>query len=153
MTTASRIPDWRQAVAERHRAERGFTLVELLVVLAILGIIVALVTPAALHYLARAKTEAAHIQIQSLGSALDLFRLDASRYPTEQEGLQALVEAPPGMTNWNGPYIKQKAVPMDPWGRPYHYKVPGDHGEYDLYTLGAANTPGGTGENQTVGNW
>ncbi|HUK06303.1 MAG TPA: type II secretion system major pseudopilin GspG [Stellaceae bacterium] len=150
---ATNIEISRLRVQRRRASERGFTLVELLVVLAILGIIVALVTPAALHYLARAKTEAAHIQIQSLSSALDLFRLDMSRYPTEQEGLQALVQAPPGVANWNGPYIKQKAVPMDPWGRPYHYKIPGEHGEYDLFTLGAANAPGGTGENQTVGNW
>jgi len=149
----SRIHAWRRLAQQRRAGEGGFTLVELLVVLAILGIIVALVTPAALHYLARAKTEAAHIQIQSLSNALDLYRLDMSRYPTEQEGLQALVAAPAGLTNWNGPYIKQKTVPMDPWGRPYHYKIPGDHGDYDLYTLGAGNAPGGTGENQTVGNW
>jgi general secretion pathway protein G len=150
---ATNIEISRLRVQRRRASERGFTLVELLVVLAILGIIVALVTPAALHYLARAKTEAARIQIQSLSSALDIFRLDMSRYPTEQEGLQALVQAPPGVANWNGPYIKQKAVPMDPWGRPYNYKIPGQHGEYDLFTLGAANAPGGTGENQTVGNW
>jgi general secretion pathway protein G len=150
---AYRILAERRAAREGRVGERGFTLVELLVVLAILGIIVALVTPAALHYLARAKTEAARIQIESLGSALDLYRLDVNRYPTEQEGLQALVQAPPGVSSWNGPYIKQKAVPMDPWGRPYHYKIPGDHGEYDLYTLGAADAPGGIGENQTVGNW
>jgi general secretion pathway protein G len=133
--------------------DSGFTLVELLVVLAILGMIVALVTPQVLKYLGRAKTDTARIEIQTLGNALDLYRLDIQRYPSQQEGLQALVEAPPGAQNWNGPYLKQKKIPVDPWGRPYLYRLPGEHGEYDLYTLGADNALGGTGENQDVGNW
>jgi general secretion pathway protein G len=128
-------------------------LIELLVVLAILGLVVALVTPQVLKYLGRAKTDAAHIQIENLSGALDLFKLDVSRYPTQQEGLQALVEQPPGLTSWSGPYLKQKKVPLDPWNRPFTYRIPGEHGEYDLYTLGADNAPGGTGENQDVGNW
>jgi general secretion pathway protein G len=136
-----------------RRRDAGFTLIELLVVLAILGLIVALVTPQVLKYLARAKTDAAHIQIENLAGALDLYKLDMQRYPTQSEGLQALVEAPSDPTGWNGPYLKQKKVPLDPWGRPYNYRIPGEHGEYDLYTLGASNTPGGTGENQAVTNW
>ena len=132
----------------------GFTLVELLVVLAILGLIVALVTPQVLKYLGRAKTDTARIEIQTLGNALDLYRLDMQHYPTQQEGLQALVEAPSGATDlWRGPYIKQRDLPLDPWGRPYLYRSPGEHGEYDLYTLGADNAPGGTGENQDIANW
>jgi general secretion pathway protein G len=131
----------------------GFTLIELLVVLAILGLIVALVTPQVLKYLGRAKTDTARIEIQSLGNALDLFRLDMSRYPSQPEGLEALIEAPPGATQWNGPYLKQRKMPLDPWGRPYVYRNPGEHGDYDLYTLGADNAPGGTGENQDIGNW
>ena len=150
------LPPSRRGTAEipdlRRRAA-GFTLIELLVVLAILGLVVALVTPQVLKYLGRAKTDAAHIQIENLGGALDLFKLDVSRYPTQQEGLQALVEQPPGLTSWNGPYLKQKKVPLDPWNRPFTYRIPGEHGEYDLYTLGADNAPGGTGENQDVGNW
>jgi general secretion pathway protein G len=135
------------------RQQSGFTLIELLVVLAILGMIVAFVTPQVLKYLGRAKTDSAHIQIENIAGALDLFRLDNGRYPNQSEGLQALIEAPVGLATWNGPYLKQKAIPFDPWNRPYIFKIPGDHGEYDLYTLGADGTPGGTGENQDVTNW
>jgi general secretion pathway protein G len=135
------------------RREAGFTLVELLVVMAILGLIVALVTPQVLKYLGRAKTDTARIEIQNLANALDLYHLDMSRYPNQQEGLAALLEPPPGATSWNGPYLKQRKLPADPWGRPYVYRQPGDHGEFDLYTLGADNAPGGTGENQDVTNW
>lgn len=135
------------------RQQSGFTLIELLVVLAILGMIVAFVTPQVLKYLGRAKTDSAHIQIENIAGALDLFRLDNGRYPNQTEGLEALIEAPVGLSTWNGPYLKQKAIPLDPWNRPYIYKIPGDHGEYDLYSLGADGTPGGTGENQDVTNW
>ena len=135
------------------RDERGFTLIELLVVLAILGLLVGLVAPQVVKYLGRARTDAARIQIQNLGGALDLFKLDMRRYPTQQEGLQALVVMPTGTAGWNGPYLQQKTVPLDPWNRAYVYKIPGEHGEYDLYTLGADNAPGGTGENQDVTNW
>ena len=140
-------------LAQRADAQRGFTLIELLVVLAILGMIVAFVTPQVLKYLGRAKTDAAHIQIENIAGALDLFKLDIGRYPSQAEGLQALTAQPAGLDAWNGPYLKQKSVPPDPWGRPYYYKIPGDHGEYDLYTFGAAGVPGGSGENQSVTNW
>jgi general secretion pathway protein G len=139
--------------AQAPGSQSGFTLIELLVVLAILGMIVAFVTPQVLKYLGRAKSDSAHIQIENLAGALDLFRLDVGRYPTQTEGLQALVDVPVGLNNWNGPYLKQKAVPLDPWNRPFLYKSPGDHGDYDLYTLGADGVPGGTGENQDVTNW
>jgi general secretion pathway protein G len=143
------------AASASARPDGGFTLVELLVVLAILGMIVALVTPQVLKYLGRAKTDTAKIEIQTLGNALDLYRLDMQRYPNQQEGLQALVEAPPGAgaDQWHGPYLKQKKLPRDPWGRPYVYRSPGEHGDYDLYTFGADNAPGGTGEDQDVVNW
>lgn len=142
-----------RASAQDQKGQSGFTLIELLVVLAILGMIVAFVTPQVLKYLGRAKTDAARIQIENISGALDLYRLDVGRYPTQAEGLQALVEHPVGLNAWNGPYLKQKAVPPDPWNRPFIYKSPGDHGEYDLYTLGADGVPGGTGENQDVTNW
>jgi len=131
----------------------GFTLIELLVVLAILGLVVALVTPQVLKYLGRAKIDAAHLQIENLSGALDLFKLDMQRYPTQQEGLEALIQPPLGASGWSGPYLKQKSVPLDPWGRAYSYRIPGEHGEYDLYSLGASNALGGTGENQAITNW
>jgi general secretion pathway protein G len=136
-----------------RRAAAGFTLIELLVVLAILGLLIGLVTPQVMKYLGRAKTDTARVDIQNIGSALDLFRLDIGRYPTEQEGLEALVEKPAGLDHWQGPYIKGRKAPIDPWGHPYHYKIPGQHGDYDLYTLGADDAPGGTGEDQDVTNW
>jgi general secretion pathway protein G len=146
------LASWAQRLP-RTRREAGYTLIELLVVLAILGLIVALVSPQVLRYLGKAKTDAARIQIENLSVALDLLKKDIGRYPSQQEGLQALIEAPPGAVGWDGPYIKQKKVPLDPWNRPYYYRFPGEHGEYDLYTLGAAGVPGGTGENQSVTNW
>jgi general secretion pathway protein G len=144
----------RVAVAPAGR-ESGFTLVELLVVLAILGMIVALVTPQVLKYLGRAKTDTAKIEIQTLSNALDLYRLDMQRYPSQHEGLQALIEPPSGAgtDQWRGPYLKQRKLPLDPWGRPYLYRTPGEHGDFDLYTFGADNAPGGTGEDQDVVNW
>ena len=146
--------DSKTSAARRPLARQGgFTLVELLVVLAILGLIVALVTPQVLKYLSKARTDTARIEIQTLGNALDLYRLDMHRYPTQQEGLAALIEPPPGGEEWNGPYLKQRKMPLDPWGRPYIYRSPGEHGDYDLYTLGADGAPGGTGENQDVTNW
>ena len=136
-----------------HRLnERGFTLLELLVVLAILGLLAAFVAPQVLKYLSRAKSDSAHIQIQNIAGTLDLFRLDVGRYPTNAEGLGALVERPAGLNSWNGPYMKDSKVPNDPWGHPYVYKIPGDHGEYDLYSLGADDQPGGSGENADVTN-
>ena len=143
---------FRRASYQR-RGEPGFTLIELLVVLAILGLLIGLVAPQVVKYLGRARTDAARIQIQNIAGALDLYRLDMRHYPTQQEGLQALVEAPAGVASWNGPYLQQKKAPVDPWNHPYVYRLPGEHGEYDLYSLGADNAPGGTGENQDVTNW
>ena len=144
---------FRNETAARRRGERGFTLIELLVVLAILGLLIGIVAPQVIKYLGRARSDAARVQIQNIAGALDLYRLDMRRYPNQQEGLQALVEMPPGAAAWNGPYLQQKKLPLDPWNRPYVYRIPGEHGEYDLYTLGADNAPGGTGENQDVTNW
>ena len=120
----------------RAGGELGFTLVELLVVLAILGLLAAIATPQVIKYLGRAKVETAKIEIKNLSVGLDLFLLDVGRYPTEQEGLRALVEQPPGLTTWLGPYIKRSGVPVDPWGQPYVYHSPGREGDYDLYSVG-----------------
>jgi general secretion pathway protein G len=136
-----------------RRRRNGYTLVELLVVLAILGLLVALAAPRVIKYLGSAKTDTARIQIEKLGGVLDLYRLEIGRYPTEQEGLESLVERPPQLDAWKGPYIKNRESLTDPWGRPYGYRSPGEHGEYDLYTLGADGKEGGEGEDQDVANW
>jgi len=116
----------------------GFTLVELLVVLAILGLLVGIAVPQLFKYFSRAKEDAAKIQIQTIASGLDLFLLDIGRYPTDQEGLKALVEAPANLANWAGPYVSQASILNDPWGRGYVYHVPSRQAgvAYDLYTLG-----------------
>jgi len=139
-------------VANRRRPN-GFTLVELLVVLAILGLLVALAAPRVIKYLSSAKTDTARIQIEKLGGVLDLYRLELGRYPSEQEGLVSLVERPPQLDAWNGPYLKNRDALTDPWGRPYGYRSPGEHGEYDLYTLGADGKEGGDGEDQDITSW
>jgi general secretion pathway protein G len=133
-----------------RRGAAGFTLIELLVVLVILGLLAAFVAPQVLNYLGRAKTDAASVQVQNIASILDLYRLDTGRYP---ERLEDLVEQPPDAPNWNGPYIQRRDGLIDPWGRPYEYRFPGQHGAYDLFTLGADGTPGGEGENRDVTSW
>ena len=128
-----------------RRAQRGFTLVEMLVVITIIGLIMALVGPRVLNYLSDSRVKAAKIQIQSFASALDLFFLDAGRYPTSAEGLAALVRPTSGVQAWNGPYLKGGAVPNDPWGNPYVYRLPGERSAYDIRSLGSDGQEGGTG--------
>ena len=130
----------------------GFTLIELLVVLIILGLLAALVAPKFFGKIDKAKMKTAKAQIELLGTALDDFRLDNGRYPTTEEGLKALREKPEGLPNWDGPYLP-KPVPNDPWGRPYHYKCPGDHGEYDLFSYGKDGVEGGEKANRDIVNW
>jgi general secretion pathway protein G len=134
-----------------RRGERGFTLVELLVVMVILGLLAALVVPAYLGRERKARSQAARTQIELLGTALDTFRLDVGRYPNSQEGLNALQEGR-GIPGWDGPYLK-KGVPQDPWGRPFLYVSPGEHGEYDLFTYGADGAPGGDGDARDLASW
>ena len=136
----------------RIEDRRGFTLVEMLVVLVIVGLLLALVGPKVFSKLGKGKQTAAKAQIELLGQTLDHFRLDVGRYPTTQEGLNALVTNP-GITNWDGPYLKKSDVPNDPWGKPYAYQSPGTHGEYDLYSYGLDGTQGGDGENKDVTSW
>ena len=128
-----RLSRARRPERDRHG---GFTLVELLVVLVILGLVMGLVGPRVLGYLSSSRERTAKLQIDSFGSALDLFYLDTGRYPTTSEGLQALVKRPAAAENWSGPYLKQNSVPADPWGRPYEYRVPGKTGPYAITTLG-----------------
>lgn len=137
----------------RRRRDSGFTLLELLVVLAILGLLAAIIAPQVIKYLGQSRTQTAKVQINNIVAALELYRLDVGHYPTPQEGLEALVTAPPQETGWNGPYLKRDSGLRDPWGEPYGYKVPGQHGEVDVFTLGSDKQPGGTGEAQDVGSW
>ncbi|MGI8841981.1 MAG: type II secretion system major pseudopilin GspG [Caulobacteraceae bacterium] len=141
----------RPSLPRRRGREDGFTLLEMLVVIAIIGLLMAIVGPQVLNQLAKAKTHAAKIQVVSTESALDQFQTDVGRYPTQTEGLAALTIAPAGVSGWNGPY--SKPVPPDPWGHPYHYLNPGKHGEIDIYSLGSDNAEGGTGAATDVGNW
>ena len=131
---------------------RGFTLVELLVVMVIIGLLAALVVPTYMGRERKARSQAARAQIELLGTALDTFRLDVGRYPTTQEGLEALRTQPSGLERWDGPYLK-KEVPTDPWGKPYVYRSPGEHGPYDLLSYGADGTPGGEGDNRDIASW
>jgi len=130
---------------------KGFTLVELLVVMVIIGLLAALVGPKLFPKLGKGKQSAAKAQIELLGQGLDQMRLDIGRYPTTQEGLNALTTNP-GIDSWDGPYLK-KAVPLDPWGRPYTYQSPGTHGEYDLLSYGRDGNAGGDGEDKDVTSW
>lgn len=145
----SRLHSLRAAV----RTQAGFTLIELLVVLAIIGLLAGLVGPQVIKHLGESKTKTAKLQIEELSSALDMYRLDVGRYPGTDEGLAALVEQPPSAKFWNGPYLRKKKMPMDPWNNAYHYVVPGQHGKFDIFSLGADNTEGGEGEDQDVKSW
>jgi general secretion pathway protein G len=141
------------SVRRRRRRARGYTLVELLVVLAILGLLVALAAPRVIKYLSSAKTDTARIQIQKLSGVLDLYRLEVGHFPSTEQGLQALVDRPAQVEAWNGPYLKTRDSLTDPWGRPYGYRSPGQHGDFDLYTLGADGREGGDGENRDLTSW
>src|SRR6201986_2806264 len=130
---------------QRDDGEQGFTLVEMLVVITIIGLIMGLIGPRVLNYLNESKVKAAKIQIQSFSSALDLFYLDAGRFPSSAEGLAVLVQRTPGIAAWNGPYLKGGTVPNDPWNHPYVYRSPGEHGPYDIMSYGSDGQEGGSG--------
>src|SRR5438309_3321089 len=131
------------------RSSNGFTLIELLVVMVIIGLLAALVGPRFIRQEEKAKVKAAKAQIELLSTALDTFRLDVGRYPTSQEGLEALRTQPGGVERWDGPYLK-KDVPVDPWGKPYVYKSPGDQGPCDILSYGADGAPGRDGDNDDI---
>lgn len=134
------------------RVQRGFTLLELLVVLVVLGLLAGLVAPKYFAQLGRSEAKVAKAQIEGLAKALDLYRLEVGHYPSTEQGLQALVTAPGDENRWTGPYL-QKQLPQDPWGRNYLYRQPGEHGEYDLMSMGKDGQPGGDGENAEVTSW
>lgn len=143
----------RRETATPWTAEEGFSLVELLVVLSIVLILSTIAVPQFLNYLDRAKRDGARVAIENIGASLDMYRLDVGRYPTQSEGLAALVKAPPNIASWNGPYLKRTAMLLDPWTREYRYKSPGDHGSYDLFSWAADNAEGGEGADRDVTSW
>lgn len=136
----------------RSRPQRGFTLLELVMVLVIIGVILAMVGPRVFNSLGRASGERAKVQIEQIGGALELYKLDVGRFPNTQEGLNALLTAPGGAANWNGPYLKDAKTLKDPWSRDFIYRSPAERGGYDLVSLGADGREGGDGENRDIRN-
>jgi general secretion pathway protein G len=130
----------------------GFTLLELLVVMVIIGLLAGYVGPRYFSQIGKSEQKAARAQIDALEKALEQYRIDVGQYPTVEQGLAALNQAPPGVPRWAGPYLK-RAVPPDPWGRAYVYRQPGRHGDIDLYSLGRDGAEGGTGDDADVVNW
>jgi general secretion pathway protein G len=131
---------------------RGFTLLELLVVMVIIGLLAGYVGPKLFAQIGKSEVKVARAQVDALGKALDQYRIDVGRYPSTTQGLAALVVRPDGEARWSGPYLA-KAVPPDPWGRPYNYRSPGEHGDYDLLTYGHDGKPGGSGESAEIHSW
>lgn len=137
-----------------HPDERGFSLIEVLVAVALIALLVGVVAPRAIGWLSSGQTKTTQIQINSLATALATFRLEIGRYPTTAEGLDALVKAPAGVSGWNGPYVQAKTIPKDPWDRPYLYRQPPQKAvDFDLYSLGADGLPGGDNANADITNW
>jgi general secretion pathway protein G len=135
---------------QQRTKEAGFTLLELLVVIVIIGLLAGYVAPRYFSQVGKSEVQVARAQIDSLEKALDQYRLDTRHYPSAEQGLDALVTKPEGEASWSGPYLK-KAVPADPWGRAYVYRVPGAKGEFDLFSLGKDGKPGGNGEDADIG--
>ena len=139
-------------VGQQKRMQHGFTLLELLVVMVIIGLLTGIVGPKLFKNIGKSEVKAAKAQIDSLGKALDQYRLDTGHYPTTEQGLNSLVTKPANESKWDGPYLT-KTVPADPWGRPYLYKNPGEHGDYDLFSYGKDGQVGGSGDAADIVNW
>ena len=137
----------------KNDTQKGFTLLELLVVLGIIAMLAGIVGPQVMKHMGESKTKAAKVQIEDLSATLDMYKLDLGTYPTSEEGLRALIESPEGAKRWNGPYLSKSKIPLDPWQNEYHYVSPGEHGKFDLFTFGADNKEGGEGEDQDVVSW
>lgn len=140
-------------ISTKRRANRGFSIIELLVVLVILGLLGGIVGPKVLNKLGKARSDTAFLQVEDFAAALDVYMLEVGKYPTSEQGLEALISAPADVANWNGPYLRKSTVPKDPWGNDYHYKSPGDNGDFDLYSYGADNAPGGEKDNRDIVSW
>lgn len=138
--------------ARRAKRACGFTLLELLVVMLIIGLLAGIVGPKYFSQLGKSEAKAARAQMDSIGKALELYRLDTGRYPSTEQGLKALIDRPGEEPRWDGPYLK-KGLPPDPWGRAYVYRSPGEHGDFDLYSLGKDGQPGGSDEAADITSW
>jgi general secretion pathway protein G len=137
----------------KNLKESGFTLLELLVVLGIIAMLAGIVGPQVMKHMGESKTKAAKVQIEDLAATLDMYKLDLGSYPTSEEGLKALIESSDSAKRWNGPYLRKSKIPLDPWQQEYHYVSPGEHGKFDLFTLGADGKDGGDGEDQDIVSW
>lgn len=150
LTHVSTVP---RALGAARRDDAGFSLIEVLVVLGIIALLASLVGPQLIRYLGGARSETANTQINNLISAVELYALDVGDYPPQDPGLKALTEAPPQVSPWNGPYLKKSGGLLDPWGRPYLYRFPGQHGAFDIYSLGRDGQEGGEGEDKDLMSW
>src|SRR3989304_4868545 len=131
----------------------GFTLLELLIVMIIIGLLAALIGPKMIGRVGESRQTVAKQQVEGFGSALEMYRLDTTKYPTQEQGLEALVSEPQGVNNWKGPYLKKKFIPKDPWGHEYIYTYPGANGDYDIVSYGADGNTGGGGGGKEVASW
>jgi general secretion pathway protein G len=143
----------KKNLLEKLRRDGGYTLLELLVVLTILGLLTMMATPYVIRYIESGRVKTARTEVANIGAALDLYKSDVGQYPSSADGLDALVKPPPGADNWNGPYLKKTGALKDPWGHPYLYRSPGQHGEFDLFSYGADSKPANDNEKPEVANW
>jgi general secretion pathway protein G len=137
----------------KTNTQQGFTLLELLVVLGIIAMLAGLVGPQVMKHMAESKVKAAKVQLEDLAQTLDMYKLDVGGYPTSDQGLEALIASPEGAQRWNGPYLRKNKVPLDPWNNEYIYTSPGEHGKFDLSSLGADGKEGGEGEDKDLTSW
>jgi general secretion pathway protein G len=139
---------------KQHSSKQlGFTLLELLVVLGIIAMLAGLVGPQVMKHMGESKVKAAKVQIEDLAQTLDMYKLDVGSYPTSEQGLDALIANPGDIQRWNGPYLRKSKVPLDPWNQEYRYTSPGEHGKFDIVSLGADGKEGGEGEDKDLNSW